>query len=154
MKRRSSVLRYILTLATGGQFAFAWLFLMAFDVNQAKRNYVPWLTAVTIGFVVLYVVYLSLVGYNMYQISRATAETYSSVHAQTIPMWPLFLMATLLLACSVYLLVKIASFLRQSGVATPRNGVLVLLFFLYLISLPMLQNRLNNLHDMNGREHR
>jgi hypothetical protein len=149
MKRRSSLLNYILALLTGGQFAFVWLFLMAFDVNKARNNYVPRLAAVCVAFIVLYVVYLSLVGYSVYQIGTASTETYPSLSARTIPMAPLLLMAIMLLACAVYLLVRIANFVREGGAAFPRNSVLVLLFFFYFASLPMLQNRLNAYNDKN-----
>jgi hypothetical protein len=144
VKRRSSFINYVLTLVTGGQFAFVWLFFMAFDVNRVKSNHVPRLTAMCIGFIILYVLYMSLAGYNMYLIGTATAETYISLNAR-IPFWPFLLMAIALFACSIYLLLRIADFARQNGVATPSNGVVVLLFFGYLISLPMLQNRLNRM---------
>ena len=149
MKRRSSLLSYALTLLTGGQFAFAWLFLMAFDVNKERNNYFPRLAAVCVVFIVLYVVYLTMVGYNIYQIGTASTETYPPLSARTIPMAPLLLMSVMLLACAVYLLVRIANFVREGGAAIPRNSVIVLLLFFYLASLPVLQNRLNAYHGRN-----
>jgi hypothetical protein len=145
MKRRSSLINYVLTLITGGQFAFVWLFFMAFDVNEVKQNHVPRLNAMCTGFIILYVLYLLLVGYNICLIGTATAESYSSLSTRIIPIWPLLIMAVALLTCSIYLLLRIADFARQNGVSTLSNGVVVLLLFVYMISLPMLQNRLNRI---------
>jgi len=36
MRRRSPVLNCIFVLLTGGQYGFAWLFLMASDINTEK----------------------------------------------------------------------------------------------------------------------
>jgi glucan phosphoethanolaminetransferase (alkaline phosphatase superfamily) len=146
MKRRSASFNYILTLLTGGQFGLAWLFLMASDINKEQPSFVPKLRAFTVAFAALYVIYALSVGYNMYQIGTATAETYPLHSARTIPMAPLFFIAIGLMAYAIYLLVKIGAFVRARGASAPSNAVLVLLFFAYLISLPLLQNRLNALH--------
>lgn len=147
MKRRSPLLNYVLTLVSGGQFGLVWLFMMASDVSKLRTNFTPRLPAFSVAYVVLYFVYMVLVGYNMYLIGTATTETYLSVRTRMIPIEPLLLIAVALLAYPMYLLIKVASFVRLNGSITPGYAVLVLLFFLCLLSLPLLQNRLNALHE-------
>jgi len=145
MRRRSTALNYALSLLTAGQFGVAWLFLMAADVNSEKPGYVPRLRAFAIGFAILYVVYLLCAGYDMYLIGTATTETYQMHGARLIPMAPLFLIGVGLATYTIYLLVKIGTFVREKGGRLPGNFVLVLLLFVYLITLPLLQTRLNKL---------
>lgn len=150
MKRRNPVLNYLLTLVTGGQFGVVWLFLMAFDADKEEKGFVPRLALFALLYAVLYAVYLSLVGYNMYQIGTATVETYPSHSERIVPIGPLLLIAVALLAYPLYLLVKVAGFVRQRGRRTPSTTVLLLLSLVYFMSLPMLQNRLNALSEKNA----
>jgi hypothetical protein len=147
MRRRNAVLNYVLALFTGGQFGLAWLFLMASDINGERPGFVPRLRAFTIAFALLYIIYMLSGAYNMYLIGTATAETYEIHSARIIPMTPLFLIGIGLVTYAIYLLLRIGAFLREKGARVPSNTVLVLLFFVYLISLPLLQNRLNKLHE-------
>jgi hypothetical protein len=147
MRRRSAVLNYVFALLTGGQYGLAWLFLMASDINRQRPDYVPRLRAFAVAFAVLYVVYLALVAYNMFLIGTATAETYQANSARAVPAVLLLAMAIALIAYALFLLIRVGAFVREKGAQAPGNVVLVLLFFLYLISLPLLQSRLNSLHD-------
>ena len=147
MKRRSAILNYALALLTGGQFGVAWLFLMACDINSEKPGFVPRLKAFTIGFAILYVVYMLCGAYNMYLIGTMTAETYPMHSARMIPMAPLFLAGIGLVTYTIYLLSRIGTFVRERGGRLPGNFVLLLLLFVYLISLPLLQTRLNELYE-------
>jgi hypothetical protein len=93
------------------------------------------------------VIYLLCVAYNMYLIGTATADTYEMQSARMIPMAPLFLIGIGLVTYGIYLLVRISTFVREKGGRVPGNFVQVLLLFVYLISLPLLQTRLNKLHE-------
>ena len=147
MKRRNLLLNYILTIMTSGLFGIVWLFLMAFDVNRENANLVPRLPIFAVIYALLFIVYITLVGYNIYQIDTATLETWNMHEARLIPILPLFVVAIILLAYPIYLLRKVVDFIRQSGLTTHGNGVLVFLFFFYFLSIPILQNKINILCD-------
>lgn len=141
MTKRNAVIYYLFALLTGGQFGLLWLFLMAHDVEAGRRNHIPQLHLFSAVYVTVYAVYLALVGYNLYALSQFEPGGAALFSFAFVPF--MLLSAFFLLAYATYLAVKIAQFVRASGINLVGNAGLLLLFFVCLAALPILQSKLN-----------
>jgi uncharacterized membrane protein YoaK (UPF0700 family) len=129
---------YLLTIATLGQFAFVWVYLMVKEASLGGQELARDLKL----FVPLYVLYCgSAVASVIYR--EQTGITLSHEY-------PLFFY--LVLAVSIYLvwllfkwLLRIATHFRRHSVSVPSNFVLFLLFCFGAICLPVLQSKFNAL---------
>lgn len=146
MVKRNTTIYYILSLFTGGQFAFLWLFLMAKDVNSVKANYIPRLSLFGLSFMTLYITYMTMFVYLVSQFPRTTLPSRELTSYSYLPI--MFLISVIMLIYAGYLVAKIAGFVRESGIPVMGNTGLILLFFVYLVSLPILQSKLNRVTEM------
>ena len=135
---------YILTLLTGGQFALIWLFLMASQVNNGNNSINSKLKHYAVIFFTLYIIYLSLVFYGMYQFSQGHAG--ATILHNPIVFAVLLTIAVGLLWYAGVLLFRIARYIRSQTIELPGNAVLILLVFCYAAAFPLLQSRLNRAH--------
>lgn len=144
MKNRNTSLYYLTTLITGGQFSFVWLFLMASDANSMAKNHIPRLKPFVVGFSALYVTYLVLVGYTIAQFaSRPEPNIAPAVVTSGYYFTALLLMALTIMALTWFLILRVARFVRNKGQRVPGAAALLLLSLFFLVSLPLLQSRLN-----------
>ena len=149
MKRRSPVLCFILFLVTGGLFGLLWTFLMARDVNVAKPAHVRGLGWLGATCALALVAYMGISSY----LFQGYLEMLSELEAGRFVVMPSFGSAeaiALLLGLYVsvvwlYLIFRVASYLRERQIPIPGNFVLSLLFLAFGIALPLMQSRLNRL---------
>jgi len=141
MKKRNTFLFYLLTLLTGGQFGFLWLFLMAHDVEAVQKNQIPQLRFFSVVYPVVYVVYLVVLGYNLYNFPQFEPSGKGLPSFTFTPF--LFFSAFFLLGYGIYLALRVADSVRRSGTKLVGNAGLILLFLFYLAALPLLQSKLN-----------
>lgn len=141
MKKRNTFIFYILTLLSGGQFGFLWLFLMAHDVEAMQKNHIPRLRFFGAAYTIVYVAYLFVVGYNLYHFPQYEPGGKGLPIFSFMPF--MLISAFYLLAYAIYLALRVADFVRKSGTTMVGNAGLILLFIFYLAALPLLQSKLN-----------
>ena len=149
MKRRSPVLYFILFLVTGGLFGLVWTFLMARDVNAVKPGHVRGLAWLVPTCVVACVAYLGISWY----LFQGYLELLAELEAGRLVVIPEFgsaegialLLGLYLSVAWLYMVFRVASFLRERQVPIPGNFVLSLLFLAWGIAFPLMQSRLNRL---------
>ena len=114
---------------------------MAKDVNSLKPNCIPRLSLFGLIFSSLYITYMAMFGYLIYQFPSIEAP---DGELSSFPYFPIMVaISVIMLSYVVYLITKITGFVRESGVRVIGNIGLILLFFVYLVSFPILQSKLN-----------
>ena len=149
MKRRSPILYFILFLVTGGLFGLLWTFLMARDVNAAKHDHIRGLGWLIVTCALALAGYLYISNYLLQIYLELLAELEAGRFIVLPPVGGAEALALLFgLYVSVawlYIVFRIASYLRERQVPVPGNFALSLLFLLFGVAFPMLQSRLNRL---------
>ena len=126
---------YLLTLLTGGQFAFIWLFIMA---KQAGLN-IPKYKIIL--FFSVYSIYLLLVFSSIYQFINGQHPTLIESPI-TFKLMPLMVVLIFWFAGSVFY--KVISYIRSQSIELPNNIILTVLILVYGATFPLLQSKLNN----------
>ena len=149
--RRNTIVHYLLTLITGGQYLFIWLFLMAHDINSIKPNTISRLQIKAYVFLAIYILYMAMILYAFMRVIGA--EDTSKALAAMPNVAALSILAGAMLAMTAHLVIKIGAFIRTTGTKIPGSGMLLLLTALYMIALPLMQSKLNHLTDPRMPEH-
>lgn len=136
---RSPVLHWLLTVFTGGIYAYVWIYRMMGDVNRlCHEERIP-VKKLVRGFVPLAAIYP--LGFVFAVLQPPEAPT----AAQLLHL-ALFAVATVLAYLIFYSLVRISAELRTLGLKSAPSALVVIVTTLfYLISLPILQDRLNKI---------
>jgi hypothetical protein len=129
----------MLIVVTLGQYAFAWMFLLARDANRLSGgellNVRKHATAFSIVWGLYLVVFVSVAVQPL-----ETRFTPPVLYAT----FPMAVLASVVMGHCVWIFTRIVKALREAGVAdVPGNGALIGYTFLYVTSLPVLQSRLN-----------
>ena len=140
--RRDPFTHWLLTMVTFGQYAFLWGFRLAGDANALVGGGVFEVKKHARAFLIAYVIYIlaffgfTTVAWNEPSISLLFDSVFWCVYAFAIGLTCYFL----------WVLVRVAQMLRKiSGQDVPRSITVVLFFFLWALSLPLLQKHLNKL---------
>ena len=140
MKIRT-ILFYLVTLITGGQFAVVWAFLMAQQVNAKQSGFIPHLWARTVIFSSMYFAFMVVIGDLVYLSYRGGVDG-ALPFAEEIYV-ALLIAALAILALFAQTICMVAGFVRAKQVDIPANSVLLLLLLIYGSSMPLLQARLD-----------
>lgn len=132
---------YILTLVTGGQFAFPWIFLMANQVSRENSRLMPSLKIKAVVFFSVYAFYVGFFSYGVYQAFHTESSNLLLLEPIVFVLLTSIAIGLFWFSCS--LLIKIVTFVRSQSIDLPSDVALIALFFLYCIGFPLLQNRLN-----------
>jgi DMSO reductase anchor subunit len=144
MKQRRPWLYYLMVWVSGGLFLLAWPFLMARDMNDASRNYVPRLGVLTIVYCTTFILYIGMVAYEVHRFATHTMKVGQPYHVTSDSYFALLLVLVFLLfALPAYLVSKTAEFVRARGRFGLGRFLSVALFICHGISLPILQSKLN-----------
>lgn len=145
-KKRNPLVHWLLTVLTGSVYGIFWIYKMAIDANEiagSERIKIKKNVCIT---VVLFAAYLVLFTLNF----QAFQKNFELTQAGSPPEGPgiLFLINWLVglawLIHLVSLLIRTANIARTK-IQIPSSGVLVLLTFIYMIALPLLQSKLNDM---------
>jgi len=146
MKQRRPWLYYLMVWVSCGLFWFFWPFLMARDVNDSSKDYVPRLGMLSAVYGAIVTLYVGLVAYEIHRIAAYTADAAQPFQGTPGSYFALLIMlAVLLFALPAYLVAKTAGFIRARGRRVFSGAGSIALFIWYGISLPMLQSKLNEL---------
>lgn len=148
MTPKNPILHWILIHLTLGQYAFLWGFLIARDLNQFLGEDRFKLKKRTKLFSILYAVYaIGFASYFIVFINQVSGGS-PKLSILYIAFFILLLVSLAILFIFLTLLIDVGKTLREiQKLDTPSTGSIVLLTFLYFISLPWFQSKLNKLVD-------
>ena len=129
-----------MTLATLGQFAFVWLYLMA---KQAKLSGKELITDTKV-FCCLYIVYFTACFWGLYQNLLGNKHFISE---NMYFFWSIMAIAFYLLWLTGKWLVKVANHIRGKSIELPNNIILLILIPFYALAFPLLQSKLNHAYS-------
>ena len=148
-KKRNPLIHWLLTVLTGSVYGIFWIYKMAIDANSiAGEEKIKIKKNVCIT-VILFVVYLILFTLNF----QTFLKNFELAQAGSSPEGPglIFLINWLVglawLIHLVSLLIRTANIARTK-IQIPSSAVLALLTFIYMITLPLLQSKLNKIEHI------
>lgn len=145
-KKRNPIIFWLIAIFTGGLFGFIWTYLMASNSNalageeriKIKKNVI-----ITVG---LFAVYLVLFAFNLLEFEK-NFEIAQAGETPDMPGAAFFLnffIGLVMMGHLVSVLLRIANIARTK-VDVPNSAVLVVLTLIYMITLPILQSKLNKI---------
>lgn len=140
--RRDPFLHWVLTMVTFGQYGMFWGFRLACEANRLSGRDSLDAKKHARVFLIGYIIYIfAFVG-----ISVTAGQTPGNSPLIDSVFWCAYVLALGLTCYFLWVLVRVAQMLRSIwGTDFPRSGTIVLLFFLWMTSLPLLQSHLNKL---------
>ncbi len=139
LKKKNPILHWVIMMITFGQYAFIWAFLMARDVNELQGEEKIEIKKNAKIFVLLWSIYFIVFVYlNLRYLTGI------------IPPAPLFFgeftLGVVLLIFFIRVVLKVGSELRKMKEENiPSTENLIFLSLIYMISLPILQSKINKI---------
>ena len=136
-------------MVTGGLYAFVWVYRIAADANKVAGAQVVDLRKNITATAILLCGYLASFFFGFLGFQKQMVAMQSGAAGTPMPS-PLvfigFAIGVVLLAQLIALLIRSATVFRdQAGIELPGKVGLAILTFIYCISLPLLQSRINKI---------